>query len=221
MKIISVLSLIICFIFSQASAQRQGEEFIRLSGIVFDSKTMEPLQNVSCRLDSTFATTDRFGRFAMNAMVGDTVSFSHIGYQYFNTVIPDSLMIDEYIVAIALSSDTLNLAEVVVIHRYGEKERLMSINAKNNVTGAVRGAFVPNQEMTKEQNQQRILNEYAASTNKGHVNVGLGVGTESWDALNSQRRAKRMKEKVPELLNPEEVDLVKAVLQYKLSLPAK
>ncbi len=127
----------------------------------------------------------------------------------------EQLTKEDYMVAVALSEDTIMLGEVIVVHRYGEKERIYSINAQNNMAGTVRDAFQPAPEMTQRENQRRILHDYAASTNKGHVKVGFSVGVESWRAFRDLRRSSRARKETPDLLSIEEMDLIKMVFKYK------
>ena len=63
--------------------------------------------------------------------------------------------------------------------------------------------------MDADMNQKMVINEYARSVEmKGHVDVRLGVGTESLDAYRWLRAQKRVREK-KEWLNPGEIDLLK------------
>mgnify|MGYP000183572944 CR=1 FL=1 len=49
-----------------------------------------------------------------------------------------------------------------------------------------------------------------ASTNKGHVEVKLGVGLESWRAYEQLKRARKFQD-APEPLMVEEIDLLKMI----------
>lgn len=84
------------------------------------------------------------------------------------------------------------------------------MNAKNNMAGLERDAFSPQLEWTPEQNQKRVLDDFAASTNKGHVDVKLGVGLESLRVYQQLRRARKFQNE-PEPLRQEEVDLLKMI----------
>lgn len=210
MKRISSL-LFFIFILNASYAQMQPQvEEVRFSGIVFDSGTTRPLANVNCRRGGMLTTTDLTGRFAMNTAPGDTIYFTHIGYRPYEVVVPDSLPGDEYILAVFVTSDTVHLPEVVVRRRYGEQTRQYRMNAKNNMAGLERDAFSPQLEWTPEQNQKRVLDDFAASTNKGHVDVKLGVGLESLRVYQQLRRARKFQNE-PEPLRQEEVDLLKMI----------
>ena len=207
------ISLSVCFLFaffiSYSQLQPRSSE-IRFSGVVIDSETTRPLANVNCRNRQMLTTTDLSGRFVMNTEAGDTICFTHIGYKPYEVVVPDSLAGDEYILAVFFTSDTVRLPEVVVRRRYGEQARQYRLNAKNNMAGLERDAFSPQLEMTPEQNQKRVLDDFAASTNKGHVDVKLGVGLESIRAYQNLRRSRKYRNE-PEPLRQEEVDLLKMI----------
>ena len=208
-KISSLLFFVFILNASYAQMQPQAEE-VRFSGIVFDSGTTRPLANVNCRRGGMLTTTDLTGRFAMNTAAGDTIYFTHIGYRPYEVVVPDSLPGDEYILAVFVTSDTVHLPEVVVRRRYGEQTRQYRMNAKNNMAGLERDAFSPQLEWTPEQNQKRVLDDFPASTNKGHVDVKLGVGLESLRVYQQLRRARKFQNE-PEPLRQEEVDLLKMI----------
>lgn len=191
-------------------AQGLAEEEVRFSGVVINSATTQPVPDVNCRDGERVTTTDLMGRFVINTLKGDTIYFTHIGYKSYEIVVPDTLAGGEYMLAVFLSSDTINLPEVVVRRRYGEQARQYRMNAKNNMAGIERDAFSNTLEMTPEQNQKRILDDFAASTNKGHVNVKLGVGLESWRAYEQLKKARKFQE-APEPLMVEEIDLLKMI----------
>lgn len=210
MKKINLLLFLGCWMYTLGLAQGLAEEEIRFSGVVINSATTQPVPDVNCRDGERVTTTDLMGRFVINILKGDTIYFTHIGYKSYEIVVPDTLAGGEYMLAVFLSSDTINLPEVVVRRRYGEQARQYRMNAKNNMAGIERDAFSNTLEMTPEQNQKRILDDFAASTNKGHVNVKLGVGLESWRAYEQVKRARKFQE-APEPLMVEEIDLLKMI----------
>ncbi len=210
MKKINLLLFLGCWMYTLGLAQGLAEEEVRFSGVVINSATTQPVPDVNCRDGERVTTTDLMGRFVINTLKGDTIYFTHIGYKSYEIVVPDTLAGGEYMLAVFLSSDTINLPEVVVRRRYGEQARQYRMNAKNNMAGIERDAFSNTLEMTPEQNQKRILDDFAASTNKGHVNVKLGVGLESWRAYEQLKRARKFQE-APEPLMMEEIDLLKMI----------
>lgn len=188
---------------------RAQQEHVRFSGVVLNNKTTEPIPEVNCRRNNVVVTTDRTGRFALNTQAGDTIFLTHVGMQPYQIVVPDTLNGGEYMLAVFMASDTLLLPEVVVVQRFAQHSRQYRMNARNNMLGVRQEAFSPVSSMTRQQNQQRILNEFAASTNKGHVDVKLGVGLESYRIWQDMRKARNVREAPPALLSREEIDLIK------------
>ncbi len=221
MKRIKVVFFCLVFFTWSVQAQKVVEEGVRFSGVVINVETTLPIPTVNCwKKGGEVTTSDQLGRFAINTGVGDTIHFTHVGFEPYEVVVPDTLTTGEYILAVFMTSDTVRLPEVVVVKRFRAQAREYQMNAKNNMAGVVQDAFTPTLDMTPEQNQKRILSEFAASTNKGHVDVKLGVGLESWRAYQSLKRSKRMREK-PELLHREEIDLIKMIYSADRKLREK
>lgn len=216
MRKIDVLIFIATLLFSiGVKAQQKIPEEVRFSGVVLNSATTDPIANVNCHWDNQLTTTDRLGRFSLNTEAGDTIFFTHVGMQPYRVVVPDTLSSGEYILAVFMSADTVVLPEVVVVHRYAQRTRQYQMNARNNMAGVRQDAFSPALPMTQRQNQQRILDEFAASTNKGHVDVGLSVGADSYRVLRDMMKAKKVRNEAPELLKGEEIDLIKMLYSLK------
>lgn len=192
----------------------RGHEGIRFSGVVLDEATSRPLPDASCRRGDSLLFADAEGRFALHTKAGDTIRFTHVGYRPYEVVVPDSLAGDEYIMAVFITSDTVRLPEAVVRRRYGEIRRQYMRNARSNMRGVERDAFSPRLGNMPDQNQRRVLDEFAASTNKGHVNVGFGVGTGSVVAYKQLRRQGGEQSNI-DPLGEEEVDLLKMLFQVE------
>jgi hypothetical protein len=67
--------------------------------------------------DKTAGAADERGMISFYARHRDTVRFSCIGYKDFHMVIGDTLLAQEYVLGIYLSSDTLMIPAVVVVPR--------------------------------------------------------------------------------------------------------
>lgn len=202
---------------SVLNAQQIAGQKIRFSGVTLNSQTTHPVTGVSCRSGEWVSTTDAQGRFAVNTMAGDTIYFTHVGFQPYQVIVPDTLSTEEYILAIFMSAVTVVLPEVMVVHRFKAQTRQYQLNARNNMAGVRQEAFSSSPEFTQQQNQKRVLDEYAAGTNKGHVKVGLGVGVESYEVLRNMITARKIKNEPPALLRREEMDLVKMLYSLKHS----
>ena len=128
---------------------------------------------------------------------------------------PDTLLEDRYMMGVFLSPDTLQLSEALILRRWGEVQRQNLINARNNMTGILKQAYAPVDYMDADMNQRMMLNEYARSVEmKVHVDVGIGVGTQSVDAYKMLRMRRRVKNQ-KEWLNPNEIDLLKKIYYLK------
>lgn len=180
------------------------------SGVVMDADSSRPLSDVVCRYGGLRGTlSDEDGCFRIRTVRGDSVLFTYVGYRPCVVVVPDSLRDGEYIIGIFMSRDTLLLSEAVVVRRWGAVRRQNLVNARNNMAGILRQAYSSTPEMDAGMNQRMIINEYARSVEmKGHVDVRLGVGTESLEAYNRLRWSKRVGEK-REWLDYGEIDLLK------------
>ena len=180
------------------------------SGIVLDAETSQPLINVTCRYGKLQGVlSDDEGCFRIRTARGDTILFTYVGYKPCRVVVPDTLRENEYMAGIFMSPDTLLLSEAVIVRRWGSARRQNLINARNNMNGILKQAYSPTREMDADMNPKMVINEYARSVEmKGHVDVRLGVGTESLDAYRWLRAQKRVREK-KEWLNPGEIDLLK------------
>ena len=120
---------------------------IFITGIAFDSKTLEPLSGTSFNINhkGRFSTNET-GRFSFYGSPNDTILFTYLGYQPTTLVIPDTLKSDEYVMGVFMQEQPVKLAEVIILKRITPSsiiitkvqtdQRTMSI-AQNNVDKAV------------------------------------------------------------------------------------
>jgi hypothetical protein len=88
--------------------------------MVLDAETRQPLTGAHYMIrDKTAGAADNRGMIAFYARHRDTVRFSCVGYKDFHMVIGDTLLAQEYVLGIYLSSDTLMIPAVVVMPRLG------------------------------------------------------------------------------------------------------
>lgn len=199
----------ICIWVGGVNAQRvYRTDTIAFSGIIINTETNLPLPDVTCRLGRVGTVSNKAGQFAMRAGRGDSVQFSHVGFAPYTIVVPDSLVEPEYILGIFMSPDTIVLAEVIIIRRFGESQRQKMMYARNNMSGVLKQAYAPVKGMDAAMNQQMMINKYARSVEmRGHVDVGLGIGTQSLDAYKKlQLQKKKTGEQV--WLENKEIDLL-------------
>ncbi len=91
---------------------------ILFHGLVLDTETHQPLKGAHYIIrDKTAGAADDHGMISFYARHHDTVRFSCVGYKDFHLVIGDSLLAQEYVLGIYLTSDTLMIPAVVVMPR--------------------------------------------------------------------------------------------------------
>jgi len=96
----------------------QQLEPILFHGLVVDTETHQPLKGAHYIIrDKTAGAADNRGMVSFYARHRDTVRFSCVGYKDFHLVIGDTLLAQEYVLGIYLSSDTLLIPAVVVMPR--------------------------------------------------------------------------------------------------------
>ena len=187
-----------------------ASDSIVLSGVIMNTQTKQALADVHCRYGKTKGTvSDEEGCFRLKLQRGDSVLFTYVGFKPFTVVIPDTLYEHEYIIGVFMSPDTLLLSEALIIRRWQDSWRQNMINVQNNMAGILKQAFAPVKNMDADMNQRMMVNEYARMVEmKGHVEVGVGVGTQSLESYRLLRMRKRLNEK-KSWVNPDEIDLLK------------
>lgn len=211
MKEYSLLVLLI-FLCLGSRGQNTNGRNVFLTGVICDRDSLQPLPEAVYRLGQSFQGVDEQGRFSVHVEVGDTLYFSHVGFESVKVVIADTLKKDDYLLGIFMVRDTIELAEVMVLPRFFMEEFKMDanlMNARNNMNQAVYAASRPVKEMDREMNQKMIINDFARRVEmKGMVDVKLGVGTNTLAALQGLMRARRMADK-GKMIRTEEIDLLK------------
>ena len=197
------------------NGQVEKQDNLFVTGVVCDRDSIFPLRNALCRLDSTYRGVDEDGRFAFEVKMGDTLVFSHVGYVPVKIVVSDTLTQRDYLLGIFMTRDTVLLAEVVVIPRYVledyKPDRSME-NALYNEKGIVAGAFSPVTKMDREMNRKMQIEKFAhAVENKGHVDVGFGVGVQSIRTIRKLYMSRKLYERFRPI-RQDEVDLLKKII---------
>ena len=125
-------------------ASAQQSQYILFHGVISDADTRQPLQGAHFVIRGrTAGTTDSKGLFSLYAFRRDTITFTCIGYKAYTMTVADTLLAEEYIAGVYLSSDTVMIPAVVIIPRLGNiRAEIMSqrpalnqelINATNNL----------------------------------------------------------------------------------------
>lgn len=204
--------LFLCTCAGSLNAQRIFlSDSIVFSGVIMNAETDQPLEDVTCRHGNIGTISNQAGLFTMSVGRGDTIRFSYVGFKPYIVVVPDSLIEPEYMIGVFMSPDTIRLSEAIIIRRYGATRRQNLMNARNNMAGVVNQAYAPVKEMNADMNQRMMINKYARSVEmRGHVDVGLGIGTQSLDAFRQLRLQKKMQDQ-QRWLEWGEIDMLKKI----------
>lgn len=209
---ISCLFILFCTFFLFAAAQNiVRPDTIRFDGVVLNEATGDPLTDVTCLYGKKGAITGASGGFALHVAPGDTVRFSYVGFRPYIFAVPDTLYKSEYIMAVFLVSDTVALSEALVLQRFENTKMRNLMNLRNNMAGIIKSAYDPNRPMDADMNQRMLVDEFARGIEmKGMVDVRLGVGTHSLEALKNLKLYKKI-ENQDAFLETDEVNLLKKI----------
>ncbi len=106
------------FITKTVSGQIENTDSLHFTGIVMEADSMSPLPNANFIVNKRKGgTTDTDGKFSVRVTANDTISFSHIGFETVDFMVPDTLRSGDYIIGIFMATDTVVLSEVIVFPR--------------------------------------------------------------------------------------------------------
>jgi hypothetical protein len=89
---------------------------ILFRGIVKDAATDYPLTSAQIFINREYAaTTDSAGTFSFRVVNNDSVTFSSLGYKPAYYHVTDTLLINELMAGIYMTSDTISIGEVIII----------------------------------------------------------------------------------------------------------
>jgi hypothetical protein len=97
--------------------EAEAQQPVQLSGVVLTNDSIPrfiPLAYARVIGRPNGAVADDEGFFSLVAMPGDTIAFTHLGFQTERLFVPDSLSKKEYLVEVHLRYDTTLLSEVVL-----------------------------------------------------------------------------------------------------------
>lgn len=165
---------------------------IFITGITFDSKTLEPLSGTSFNInhEDRFSTNET-GRFSFYGSPNDTILFTYLGYQPTMLIVPDTLKSDEYVMGVFMQEQPVKLAEVIILKRITPSsmiitpvqtdQRTMAI-AQNNVDkaaveGLTKAPKVYDAEMNARQTMRtnQMRSEYSGMLVTPENTVGLST----------------------------------------------
>ncbi|PVD50998.1 hypothetical protein DC498_17620, partial [Terrimonas sp.] len=121
--------VLIVFIFSHITSY--GQDFLKISGIVADSASGNPLSGVTVTVQGTTKATktNNAGAYTIEASKGSTLIFSYTGYNAHSAIVNDDNDLN-----ITLGAVSQNLSEVVVVS-YGTQKKREITGAIANING--------------------------------------------------------------------------------------
>lgn len=138
LKRILIILLILKSLGDSAKGQdnpKTSGKSVFITGITYDSKTLEPLSNTNFRINrkSSYATNE-LGRFSFFGSPHDTVVFTYMGYQPTRLIVPDTLKSEEYVVGVFMYEQTIKLAEIIILPRIASKSIIITPVATDQKT---------------------------------------------------------------------------------------
>jgi hypothetical protein len=170
----SCLVFLLLFIDTVLSQQKdQSDIKILFQGRLFDSETYKPLPGSQLFINQKFTSvTDDDGSFAVYVNVNDSLVFRRAGYKPEKMVVSDTLVGKQYVAGIFMTTDTLDIGEVIIV------PRMISLRSRLFNTRSV-----PSAEM--ENARQNI----AISAYQGRVSTGkLGDPTSNYELLRQNQK---------------------------------
>jgi len=134
----SILFLLFLFLMSNTAYTQEAsgtQNLIRFSGIVMDSRTNTPLANTQIIINRRYlSVSDKEGKFAFYVNRRDTVVCTRLGYKTAHFIVSDTLAGREFLAGIYMSSDTLEIAEVIITPRLSNlKSELINSKIEPNI----------------------------------------------------------------------------------------
>lgn len=121
------IALTVC-LFLATPQQLKGQSAIQLSGVVLSNDTLPqfiPFSYLRVKARGMGAVADEEGFFSLAVLAGDTVEFSHLGFEKQKLYVPDTLSKNKYLVQVFLKRDTTMLREVT-LYPWPTPDRLMN-----------------------------------------------------------------------------------------------
>lgn len=139
------------------------------TGQIFSREDLKPIEGAVFSIHEKNYVTGSDATFRFFASIGDTVMFSHVGFQHFALRVTDTLQNSEYLAGVFLSRKTYQLSEVLVVPRQYEVETLVATDpistkdiasAKKNMAYSARMGLVPLDNWDAAANQQYVMQKH-------------------------------------------------------------
>lgn len=170
-----------------------------ITGITYDSKTLEPLPNAIFKVNNvkSFVSSES-GRFSFFGSPNDTIVFTFMGYQPTMLVVPDTLKSDEYVIGVFMHEQAIKLAEIIILPRVAltsimikpvkTDQRTMDIAQSHVNDAVVKGLTQPIKVYDAEMNAKKTMRtNQMRSEYKGMLVTpenSIGVSTQSYRTYN-------------------------------------
>ncbi|TAJ05764.1 hypothetical protein DMA11_23195 [Marinilabiliaceae bacterium JC017] len=178
--------------FSQFENARQDS--IKLSGVILDKDSLSSLPYAAFDINKQKYLSTEEGQFSIWAKQGDVIKFSHLGFRDTYINVTDSLIMNNYLLGIFLTRDTVQLSEVIIIPRHRNlyaaakymplKITPEQVYASQNLRQSTYQALTTQpKQMDAAQNQQLVLHEQTQKTvykTQLRPDQMLGISTEDF-----------------------------------------
>ncbi len=138
MKRIALLIIAVSLFLNKGICQISDNQVLSIlfRGVVLDATSMTPIPNTQISVNRIFiAASGSDGTFEFKVHYKDSVLFKSLGYKSAPMFISDTLKGREFVSGVYLNSDTLAIAEVIIIPRYSNlKSEIMNGRSKTPAT---------------------------------------------------------------------------------------
>lgn len=142
--VLILISLLVLIQTSLSQERRESDSGILLRGLVLDAATLSPVPNSQIYINNSIGgVSSSDGSFAFYVNRSDTMMFKSLGYKQTRYLVSDTLRGREFNAGIFMSTDTLEIGEVIIIPRQSTlRHEIMNAaprtpgiidNAKSNV----------------------------------------------------------------------------------------
>lgn len=164
-----ILPFLFLIIFTLSSIANEQPDSLLFTGQIFNSDDLKPIEGAVFSIHNRHFQTGTNASFRFVAAIGDTVIFSHLGYQNYTLKLTDTLQNNEYLAGVFLSRKTYQLSEVLVVPRQYKVETLVATDpisskdmesAKKNIAYSARMGLVPLATWDAAANQQYVMQKH-------------------------------------------------------------
>lgn len=116
MRLVFAIIVLLMSLSEAFAADVDEKKVVQFTGVVVEGDSLQPIPftHVIVKNSNIGTITDYYGFFSFVAHEGDTISFSSIGYQKNEFIIPDTLKQSRYSIIHMMTKDTVLLNEVVI-----------------------------------------------------------------------------------------------------------